>query len=213
VKELKRTLSLSFRNYFTKFYEVSVATRFSIQLSGAGVIIVIKMNFLLVIFLLTSLAFAQEQSSGGAKIPACGAPDSRFDVKTDTQHHTAQPEPGKALVYFIQDDSDFASRPRPTTRVGVDGQWVGATHGDSYFYFSVDPGVHHLCASWEGAEETSRNTAAAHFTAEVNGVYYFAAKDSSQYRGSASITFNLLDSDEGQLLTNELEFSASRLKK
>jgi hypothetical protein len=178
-----------------------------------GGITMIKMNFLLATFLLTSLAFAQDQSSGSAKVPACGAPDSRFEIKTDTAQHPAQPEPGKALVYFIQDDSDFASRPRPTTRVGMDGQWVGATHGDSYFYFSVDPGIHHLCASWQGAEETSRNTAAAHFTAEAKGVYYFAAKDSSQYRGPASITFNLLDSDEGQLLTNELEFSVSQPKK
>lgn len=171
------------------------------------------MNFLLATLLFTSLVFAQNQPASSAKVPACGAPEGRFEVKTDTGQHPAQPEPGKALVYFIQDDSNFASRPRPTTRVGMDGQWVGATHGDSYFYFSVDPGVHHLCASWQGGEETSRNTAAAHFTAEAKGVYYFAAKDSSQYRGSASITFNLLDSDEGQFLASELEFSASQLKK
>ncbi|MGA9932527.1 MAG: DUF2846 domain-containing protein [Terriglobales bacterium] len=173
----------------------------------------IKMNFLLATFLLASLAFAQDQSSGSGKVPACGAPDSRFDVKTDTRRHTAQPEPGKALVYFIQDDSDYASRPRPTARVGIDGQWVGATHADSYFYFSVDPGVHHICASWQDTEETRHNTAAAHFTAETNRVYYYLARDSSPYGGSAFITLNVLDSDEGQFLSNELEFSASQLKK
>jgi hypothetical protein len=173
----------------------------------------IKTNFLLATFLLTSLVFAQNQPASSAKIPACGAPESRFEVRTDSGQHSAQPEPGKALVYFIQDDSDFASRPRPTARVAIDGHWVGATHGDSYFYFSVDPGVHHLCASWQDAEETSHNTAAAHFTAEAKGVYYFAAKDSSRYRWPAFITLNLLDSDEGELLVNEFEFSASRLKK
>jgi len=174
-----------------------------------------KMNFLLATFLLTSLAFAQNQPASSAKIPACGAPESRFEVKPDTGQHSAQPEPGKALVYFIQDDSDFASRPRPTTRVGLDGQWVGATHANSYFYFSVDPGVHHLCASWQTMVglRTSHKTAAGHFTAEVSGVYYFEAKDSSPYGGSPFITLSLLDSDEGQLLASELEFSASQPKK
>lgn len=173
-----------------------------------------KIDFLFATLLVTSLAFAPNQPAGSAKVPACGTPESRFEVKTDTGQHSAKPEPGKALVYFIQDDSDFASRPRPTTRVGIDGQWVGATHANSYFYFPVAPGVHHLCASWQSTDETSHNTAAAHFTAEANGVYYFEAKDSSPYRsGSPFITFSLLDSDEGQLVANELEFSTSQLKK
>jgi len=135
-------------------------------------------------------------------------------VKTDKETHPAQPEAGKALVYFIQDDSAFASRPRPTTKMGIDGEWVGATHSNSYFYVSVNPGVHHLCASWqtgEGSEEVE--VAAAHFTAEAGGVYYFDAKNAYGREVSKSISLNLLDSDEGPLMTNRFSFSSSRPKK
>ncbi len=107
------------------------------------------MKSLLAALLFSSIAFAQTQTAR-AKPPGCGADDARFDVKTDpAQHPIAQPEQGKALIYFLQDDRDFAARPRPTTRFGIDGSWVGATHGNSYFYTAVDPGERHLCASWE----------------------------------------------------------------
>src|SRR5271170_7582277 len=59
---------------------------------------------LLAPLLLTSLAFAQGQPAASTRAPGCGALDTRFDVKTDKDPHSAQPEAGKALVYFIQDD-------------------------------------------------------------------------------------------------------------
>ena len=91
------------------------------------------MKSLLAALLFSSFAFAQTQTAS-AKAPGCGDDNARFDVKTDSaQHLIAQPELGKALIYFLQDDSNFNARPRPTTRFGIDGAWVGATHGDSYF--------------------------------------------------------------------------------
>lgn len=170
---------------------------------------------LLAPLLLTSLAFAQGQPATSTRAPGCGALDTRFDVKTDKDpQHPAQPEAGKALVYFIQDDAAFITRPRPTTRMGVDGAWVGATHSDSYLYVSVTPGVHHLCASWQGAEGSGvLEEAAAHFTAEAGGVYYFEAKNTYSADASKSVRLNLLDSDEGQLLVDRSSFSASRPRK
>jgi hypothetical protein len=157
---------------------------------------------------------AQGQPAGNAPSLACGAPDARFDVKTDHEPHPAQPESGKALVYFIQDDSAFASRPRQTTRMGVDGEWVGATHSNSYFYVSVNPGVHHLCASWQTAEGSGEiEEAAAHFTADAGGVYYFEARNAYGREVSKSISLIPLDSDEGALLAGRFSFSASRPKK
>jgi hypothetical protein len=174
----------------------------------------IKVNFLFATFLLTSLAFAQSDGSVGAL--GCGAPDAKFDVRTEKEQHSTQPEAGKALVYFLQDDSDFNSRPRPTTRMGIDGTWVGATQSNSYFYFSVDPGVHHLCASWQTTVVLGQGhkTAAAHFTAEANGVYYFEVKD-TWWRdgGSAGIHLKPLDSDEGQLMASKFSVSISQPKK
>jgi hypothetical protein len=168
----------------------------------------------LLISLLTSPAFAEDQPAASTRAPGCGALGTKFDVKTDKDPHPVQPEAGKALLYFIQDDAAFITRPRPTTRMGVDGAWVGATHSNSYLYVSVNPGVHHLCASWESAEGSGDlEEAAAHFTAEAGGMYYFEAINVYSADASKSVRLNLLDSDEGQLLVDRSSFSASRPKK
>jgi hypothetical protein len=61
----------------------------------------------------------------------------RFEVTTSTnQNPSSKADAGKALIYFLQDDTHFNSRARPSTLVGLDGQWIGATSGNSYFYDS-----------------------------------------------------------------------------
>lgn len=166
---------------------------------------------LTLIFLFPSPAPAQDLGA-----PGCGDPKIKFDVKSDKQQQPLQPEPGKALIVFLQDDSEFNSRPRPTTRMGIDGAWVGATQSSAYFFYSVDAGVHHLCASWQTTvgPGSSHKAAAAHFTAEANGVYYFVARD-TWWRdgGSPAIYLEPLDSDEGQLMANKFSFSTSHPKK
>jgi len=172
--------------------------------------------------LLASFSFAQNDVSApppttaSATAAGCGQADVRFEVKSDSQQHPiVQPEDGKAVLYFMQDDAEFLSRPRPTTRFGVDGEWVGATNANSYFYVSLAPGVHHLCASWQsfvgfGVE----NTAAAHFTADTGGVYFFSAQDFwNRNGGPANIKFVPIDSDEGRLLASKFSFSTSKPKK
>lgn len=52
----------------------------------------------------------------------------------------------RAIVYVIGSfigNSAAAS----TVKVGVDGAWVGAMHGNSYIFFSVSPGEHHACVN------------------------------------------------------------------
>jgi hypothetical protein len=161
--------------------------------------------------LLGSLAFAQDQGA-----PGCGEQNIKFAVKSKKEQHNAQPDPGKALLYFLQDDSNFNSHPRPTTKIGIDGSWVGAMQSNAYFFVSVDPGVHHLCAAWQTTvgPGSSHKTAAAHFTADPNGVYYFVVKDTWwQDAGASGIALKPLDSDEGQLMANKFSFSTSQPKK
>ena len=174
------------------------------------------MKMILVIFLLSAPAFAQS----APPVPlAAGAvcsnlPNTIFDVKTDNREHTVQPVAGKALVYFLQDDTNYIARPRPTTRLAVDGAWVGATRSDSYFYFSVEPGEHHLCANWQGGGlQPVSGVAAAHFTAVAGHAYYFRVQNGSLKNGEKTIEFGREDSDEGQLLTNRYAFSSSSIKK
>jgi hypothetical protein len=115
-----------------------------------------------VVLLFGIVVFAQESSTPISPAPGCGTASVKFDVKTDkSPHGLIEPPPGQAIVYFVEDDTEFESTPKPTTRIGVDGTWVGANHGNSYFSFAVAPGVHHLCASWQsraviGAHDTQR---------------------------------------------------------
>lgn len=169
-----------------------------------------------VTLLLVSSAFAQDKPANTAVAPGCGPTDARFEVKADkAQHPITQPDSGKALVYFVEDDTHFQSVPKPTTRIGLDGSWVGANHGNSYFYFSVQPGEHHICASWQSwvGIGTRNKTAAVHFTAEAGGVYYFSVKNSWLREVQIpDLELAPLDSDEGQLLASKFSFSSSHAK-
>jgi len=154
--------------------------------------------------------------------PGCGPESIKFNVKTARQR-PAMPaaDSSKALVFFLQDDVKFDSRPRPTTEFGVDGNWVGATQSNSYFFVSVDPGEHHLCAHWQNRVTIGpvplRPTAALHFTAEPGKAYYFRAKDFGRTGVSTSpiaeVTLEAMDSDEAQVLMSSFEYSTSAPKK
>jgi len=82
------------------------------------------------------------------------------------------PEPGKALVYVIQDDTLWQAHPRPSTIVGLDGHWVGATRANSYFYLSTGPGDHNVCVQWQSTlivamhSRASSRSAAIHLTVQ-----------------------------------------------
>jgi hypothetical protein len=99
--------------------------------------------------------------------------------------------------------------------MGLDGDWLGATHGNSYFYFLVSPGIHHLCANWQSVVllGKKRQTAALHFTAKPGGIYYFEVKNTYWLdHGSAGMSLQPVDSDQGQLLANTFSLSVVRQK-
>lgn len=161
----------------------------------------------LFVFLLATAAMAQS----GTVPASCGPAGAKFQIKTPPAPVSVQTEPGMAVVYFIADDE--GSFVEPTTLAGVDGKWVGATHGSSWLYFRVDPGVHHLCALTNSGGTITE--ALAHFTAEPGAVYYFEAKDLIWTRVDQpwfDETLLPVDSDEGQLLLRTEDFSASHAK-
>lgn len=121
---------------------------------------------------------------------ACGPRDAVFSVKLDkSQHALAAPEPGKARVYLIQDAHAF------TTNIGVDGTWVGANEGSSYFSISAEPGVHPLCANIE-SHLAGHQMGLLHFTAEAGQTYYFRTRLFPDQGGSANFALDPVDSDE-----------------
>ena len=134
-------------------------------------------------------AFSQTAKTIPAAAPGCGTTDTKFSVQTDkTAHQLGTPAPGKALIYFLQDDSNFNVRPRPTTRFAVDGSWVGATQANSYFSISLSPGEYILCADWQASPlgmRVLRKAMSSHVIAVAGNIYFFVVRDLApprQYR-------------------------------
>jgi hypothetical protein len=180
------------------------------------------MRTALVMILLVTSALAQN-SNVIPHAPACGAANVQFSIKMDSSQTPApEVEAGKALIYVVEDQK-FKAVKDVTARVGLDGAWVGATRGDSFLFFSVEPGEHHLCADWVSSFLTyGRNVALFGFTAEAGKTYYFRARtmggppsmtDRNGLGDSASIDLDLVNSDEGRLLVESSTLSVSHPKK
>jgi hypothetical protein len=142
---------------------------------------------------------------------ACGDDKVKFDVTAgESQAAPAAPEAGKAQIIFIETENQRVTLAGDATiRFGMDGAWVGANNGNSYFALTVDPGVHHLCASWQSSLGAfKKNIDLTSFTAEVGQTYYFAAAVAV---GRDIVTFGLtpLNEDEGKyrLTTSKLSIS------
>jgi hypothetical protein len=109
--------------------------------------------------------------------PGCGKDDVQFKVKTDKKQPVrSSPEAGKAQIIFVEAvKGPFGTA--PVARFGVDGAWVGADRGTSYFVVSVDPGEHQLCASRQSAARSEKeDVGKATVHAEAGQVYYYVFK-------------------------------------
>jgi hypothetical protein len=173
------------------------------------------MKTAVVLILLAASAFAQDEAALTAAEAACGPKNVKFDANQDsTQHPTPQPEAGKALVYVVQDNGAVFCTECPLTKAGLDGSWVGANQGDSYFFFPVSPGEHHLCINWQSwLESRSRAFAMANFTAEEGKTYYFRERFLHFTGSEGSFTLELSNSDEGKYLVASSALSVSHPKK
>jgi hypothetical protein len=184
------------------------------------------MKTTLVIILLVASAFAQYQSPLDAAEAACGPKDVKFEVKSGAPQPAApnKSQPGKAIVYVIEDlgqCSDCTGRSNAfstnvanaLTKVGLDGAWVGANQGNSYFFFTVEPGEHHLCINWQSRLQVrSRAFAMSNFTADAGTVYYFRER---LFPGNADYSFDLdpINTDEGKYLVATSSYSIAHSKK
>ncbi len=163
---------------------------------------------LVMLFAVPASAFAQVPPAVGTA--ACGSEKVSVNVKADeSQHALAQPDPGKALVYFIQEKGSDAFA--VTTKIGIDGAWVGANKNSSYFAVSVEPGEHHVCANVQSFR--GHLVGLVHFTAEAGKVYYFDAR--VVYGEGSDLYFFLgpVDSDQARYLIDSLALSVSNPKK
>ena len=156
-----------------------------------------KAPLLALIFLTTPLLAQQNPSA-----IACGALPINYSI-----HHgpptplPSAPPPGQALVYVVNTMAGAASL---TTKVniGLDGNWIGGTDHGSYISFSVTPGVHHLCAVYQGKASPMQpgdQTILLRLDAEPNHTYFLHYH---AFLGEISNVafFTPVDQDEGLYL-------------
>jgi len=170
------------------------------------------MRSVLVVMLLAVSAFAQEQP-GASPAPACGANSANLDVKRDkSQHALLPPESGKARVYFVQDIGVVRCLGGCiTTKIGLDGTWVGANQHNSYFSVSVEPGEHHVCASWQSGLPGIQHLAFVHFAAEAGKTYYFRTRAFGE-TNQQIFDLDTVDSDQAKYLIATYPLSVSHPK-
>ena len=177
------------------------------------------MKAILMAVVLAWPAFAAGQATVAGAESSCGPGNIQFDVKTEKdQHPTAVAQDGKAMVYIVEEFEKPKNQiAKPTMKVGLDGAWVGANKDNSYFFFPVDPGDHHLCVAWQSSlKEYSKKVALTNFSSEPGKTYYFRARITEHDEGGGAwFTLDLepVNNDEGQLLIASSAFSTSRQNK
>ena len=96
-----------------------------------------------------------------------------------TGHALTDPAPGKAELVFIE-DADFRQSCflcSIATRVGIDGRWVGANQGNSYFAIAVAPGEHHLCTDWQSTDpDLKSKTGLGEIKADAGQIYFYRVR-------------------------------------
>jgi len=175
------------------------------------------MRPLLAVVLLSLPALAADPASTVAVVnAACGPDNVKFNVKSSRGSQPApQPEPGKALVFVVEQyDRPANEFGKPTIRVGLDGAWVGANRSTSHLFFSVEPGELHLCSNWQSLPPWLRVQASlASLTAEPGQTYYFRTRVIEHDRSVFTLDLEPINSDEGQMLVATSPLSDYRQKK
>ena len=137
------------------------------------------------LFLLCSTALLAGDAPSSALPTACGPDRVQFSVKSvGPETSDTQPEPGKALVYVMEEFDRAANQlGKPTVRVGLDGNWVGAARGTSHISFMVEPGEHHFCVDWQSRPRSLPllSVAASSLTAEAGHTYFFRVRIVEQH--------------------------------
>jgi hypothetical protein len=91
---------------------------------------------------------------------------------------------------------------------------VGANHGNTYFYFPVDPGDHSLCANWQSTlGRISKLASAVSLTAETGQVYYFLTKVDERSHDNPAVWMEAVDPAEAKLLIASASLSDFHPKK
>jgi hypothetical protein len=170
------------------------------------------MKIKMVLFALCAFVGATRMEAKPADLPGgCGRNSVKFEVKTArVGPPTLTPEPGKALVVFIETFDEPGTKWFPiTTRFGMDDRWMGANKNNSYFTISVMPGEHRICSTRQGWGSGDFADSSP-LSAEAGKVYFFEAKVHT-YRNEGdrerAFHFKQITDDQGRSRVDASELS------
>jgi len=159
-------------------------------------------------------AWGQDIWSSPEVTSACGPRNVKLAVTTSSNSPAIQPaENGDAIVTVIQDPPQVPSVLTTITRVGIDGQWVGANQNRSHFSIALKPGVHHVCVSGQWNKLISQDSIALKRVEAKSGIIYYL-RVRFFYPAGAGIFLGLepVDEDEGKFLVETTDSSISHMK-
>ncbi len=172
------------------------------------------MKAILAVLLFASPLLAQDQPAPApaATRGGCGPSELQFDVQRNSNQHPVAPaETGKAVIYIFEDMENG-----PTMKIGVDGAWIGANKGKSYFFFSVEPGEHQVCTNWQSGvfkKTAQRIGSAMTLKVEAGKVYYLRLQVYERSERDHNIKLEPVETAEGQFLISASAFSTFHQKK
>ncbi len=131
--------------------------------------------FLLGFTFFTGILGCSSQAARAASLPeGCGVDTVQYKVRMEKPEEApGAATAGKAQLIFLQtEDGEFSAA--PISRFAVDGNWVGATKGVSYFSVEIEPGQHVICASRQSAAKQEKdNIGVVKLQAEAGQTYFY----------------------------------------
>lgn len=175
----------------------------------------------LTIVAIPQMGAAQSAAAVTRAESACGPAGVNFRVVPNTKDSTSSsPMTGKAQVYVIEEyrNPSYKVGKGPTLRIGMDGQWAGAVHHDSYLLLPINAGEHHFCTNWQSRfKSLSRLISLTSLTAEPGKTYYLRARVTfrNAWKGAPWYTLSLepVNEDEARLLLAQRRQGDSSVQK
>jgi hypothetical protein len=146
-----------------------------------------------------------------APATACGTDSRNYTFHTDSDISIPSPAEGMATLVLIADQLD--DRPpghaacvkcASQLTLGMDGQWIAATHGFSHTAISVPAGDHHFCVSNSPSfVAPDALPAMLGLHVEAGKTYFVRGRLARYYReGFAVLDLTQINEDEGRYLVS-----------
>ncbi len=99
------------------------------------------------------------------------------------------------------------------TRVGLDGTWIGANKGASFFSVTTAPGEHHVCAFWDAPGARIENKIElTELEALAGQIYYFEIEIGPRSTREFAMRLKPISADMGTFLVSRSKQSVATPK-